>query len=53
MREALAAAQAEFTSDIARGLLDFVAASERGLCADTAAAAAAGGGELPDQVEAE
>jgi UDP-N-acetylglucosamine acyltransferase len=34
LRAALAAAKAEFPSDIARVLLEFVASSKRGLCAD-------------------
>lgn len=35
LREALETAQREFTSRCARTLIDFVATSERGLCADT------------------
>jgi UDP-N-acetylglucosamine acyltransferase len=37
LREAVAAARAEFTSELARTLLDFVAASKRGVCADRGA----------------
>jgi UDP-N-acetylglucosamine acyltransferase len=36
--QALAAAQQEFASDIAKVLLDFVASAKRGLCRDTGAA---------------
>jgi UDP-N-acetylglucosamine acyltransferase len=37
LREAVAAARAQFTSELARTLLDFVAASKRGVCADRGA----------------
>ncbi len=35
LREALAAARGEFTSDTAHVMLDFIAASKRGVCCDT------------------
>ena len=35
LREAVETARREFTSECARTLIDFVATSQRGLCADT------------------
>lgn len=46
LREALAAARTEFTSDSARVMLDFVASSKRGLCTD--AGRARDGGDFSD-----
>jgi UDP-N-acetylglucosamine acyltransferase len=44
LRAALMAAQREFTSDAARLLLDFMAATKRGICSDTGA-----GGQGPEE----
>ena len=45
MRAALAEAQKEFDSPVVKTLLDFVAASKRGICADVGGDLAAGNGD--------